>query len=52
MKPYIPIESKKQIADLESAETTNKHRLAITGTKKGWWRKKRLIKINPSNVKL
>jgi hypothetical protein len=40
MKPYIPIESKKQIADLESAETTNKHRLAITGTKKGWWRKK------------
>ena len=40
MKPYIPIEHKKIIKDLEDSETTNKHRLATTGTKKGWWRKK------------
>jgi len=41
MKPYIPIEAKRTIRDLEDAETTNKHRLATTGTKRGRWRKKR-----------
>jgi hypothetical protein len=39
MKPYLPEETKKRIRDLEDSETTNKHRLAATGTKRGWWRK-------------
>jgi len=37
MKPYLPIETKKRIKELEEQESTNKHRLARYGKRKWKW---------------